>query len=249
MKGSDELLRLELDPQDVDLWLAPLDPLATLSQAMTKTLSADEAERADRFHSAQDRARFIASHSILRDLLSRYLGCAPAEIRFAYQSSGKPRLEHTECTTGDLRFNLSHCATAALYAFSWGKEVGVDIELIQSGISWERIARRFFTAREIAKLQRWPAHRRTAAFFTCWTRKEAYLKARGGGLSIPLDSFEVSAAPCEVPALLDAPDPNELKKWTLCDVPLGQSLAGAVANESCPRRLWLLNYCSVFSAQ
>lgn len=244
MRGRDSGRRLELGPQDVDLWLAPLDCSITLSRAMTRTLSADEAERADRFHSVNDRARFIATRGILRDLLSRYQDCAPGEIRFAYQSSGKPQLGQTERIKGDLRFNLSHCVTAALYAFSWGKEVGVDIELIRSGVPWERVASRFFAQGEIAKLQRWPAHERTTGFFTCWTRKEAYLKARGAGLSIALDAFEVSAAPCEVPVLLAAPDLNELERWSLWDVPLGQCLVGALATEGRPRRLRLLSYCS-----
>jgi 4'-phosphopantetheinyl transferase len=210
---------------------------------MIRTLSADEGERADRFCFAHDRARFIAARGILRDLLSRYLGCAPAEIRFAYQSGGKPRLEQTECTTADLRFNLSHCATAAIYAFCWGKEVGVDIELIRPGIPWGMISSRFFAHGEIAKLRRWPAHQRTTASFTYWTRKEAYLKARGAGLSIPLNTFEVSAAPGKSPALLVSHDPNDLECWSLCDVPLGQSLVSALANEGRPCRLRLLNYC------
>ena len=234
---------MELGPEEVDLWLAPLDCSPTTSLALIKTLSADEVERADSFHFAHDRTRFIARRGILRDLLSKYLGCAPVEIRFAYQSRGKPQLEQTERTTGDLRFNLSHSVTAALYAFSWGKEVGVDIELIRPGIPWERVASRFFTASEIAELQQWPAHQRMTGFLTCWTRKEAYLKVRGEGLSIPLDSFEVSAAPCEAPMLLVAPELSEPERWSLCDVPLGQCLAGALATEGRPVRLRLFTYC------
>jgi len=234
---------LELGPEEVDLWLAPLDCSTTSSRALIKTLSADEAARADSFNFAHDRARFIATRGILRDLLSKYLGCAPVEIRFAYQARGKPQLEQTECTTGDLRFNLSHCGTAALYAFSWGKEVGVDIELIRPGVPWERVASRFFAAREIAKLQQLPAHQRMTGFFTCWTRKEAYLKARGEGLFIPLDAFEVSAAPCETPMLLAAPDLKEPERWSLWDVPLGQRVAGALVTEGRPVRLRLFTYC------
>jgi phosphopantetheine--protein transferase-like protein len=233
--------RLELGEHEVDLWLVPLHRSTRLTQALADTLSADEAERADRFHSARDRTRFIEVHVILRDLLSKYLGCPPIEISFAYGSSGKPQLEQTGYSRRDLRFNLSHCATAALYAFSWGKEVGVDIELIRAGLPWASVAGRFFAPREVEKLQRWPADQLTRGFFTCWTRKEAYLKARGEGLSMRLNKFEVSAAPDEAPALLAAPDLNELERWNLWDVPLGHSLAGALVTEGRRARLRLFS--------
>jgi 4'-phosphopantetheinyl transferase len=234
--------RLELGFEEVDLWLATLDCSPILLRAMAKTLSYDEAERADRFHFACDRARFIATHGILRDIISRYLGCTPAEIRLAHQSSGKPQLGHTESTAADLRFNLSHCTAAALYVISRGRDIGVDIESIRPGIPWERIASRFFAPGEIAKLQQWPAHRRTTGFFMCWTRKEAYVKARGEGLSIPFDTFEVSAAPGEEPALLAATDSNELKRWSFWEVPLGESFAGALVVDGRPGRVRLLTW-------
>jgi 4'-phosphopantetheinyl transferase len=208
---------------------------------MADSLSPDEAQRAEDFHSREDSARFIATRGILRDLVSRYLGCSPVQVQFDYQFNGK-QLGRMRYNTEDLRFNLSHCAAAALYAFSWGREVGVDIELIHSQIPFGTLASRFFAREEIAKLQRWPADQSILGFFTCWTRKEAYAKAQGQGLSLPFDSFEVSAAPGEIPELLVASDLNELERWSLWDIPLDQSLAAALATEGHPRRLRLFHY-------
>jgi 4'-phosphopantetheinyl transferase len=120
---------------------------------------------------------------------------------------------------------------------SRGRELGVDIEWIHRGIPWETIARGFFARREIEKLQQWSTHQRTTGFFTCWTRKEAYVKARGDGLSIPFDSFEVSAAPGEIPALLAAADPDELARWSVWEVPAGDRFAAALVVEGHPLRL------------
>jgi 4'-phosphopantetheinyl transferase len=241
VKGTDSK-PLKLDSQTVDLWLAPLDSASAWSRPMLDTLSTDEVERAEDFCCANDSTRFITTRGILRELVSRYLGCSPVEVQFEYQLNGKPQLGQARHNTKDLRFNLSHCATAALYAFSGGREVGVDIELIVPQVPFDRLATRFFTRGEIAKLQLWPVDQRTVGFFTCWTRKEAYAKAQGQGLSLPFDSFEVSAAPWEAPELVAAPDVEELERWSLWDIPLDQSLAGALAAEGRPRRLRLFHY-------
>jgi 4'-phosphopantetheinyl transferase len=238
--GTRRVLELRID--EVHLWQAGVDCSRAVLDRLTKTLSADEAERADRFHFACDRSRFIASRGILRDILSQYLGCAPVQIRFSYEPSGKPKLRPMPATTVDLRFNLSHTENVILYAVSREKELGVDIEWIRQGILWEKIARCFFARREIEKLQQWPVAQRTTGFFICWTRKEAYVKARGDGLSIPLDSFEVSAGPGESPALLAAADPGELIRWSIWEVPVGQRLAAALVVEGRPRQLRLLQW-------
>lgn len=235
--------RLKLEAQTVDLWLARLDCATAWSRLTVDNLSQDEAERAKEFYSSDDRARFVTTRAILRDLVSRYLGCTPGQIRFEYQLNGKPQLVQTRLNTNDLRFSVSHCATAALYGFSVGRELGVDIELIRPQIPFSRLAGRFFAQEEIAKLQQWPLGQRCTGFFTCWTRKEAYAKAHGLGLSLPFDSFEVSAAPREAPQLLAAADLSELERWSLWDVPLDESLAGALATQGRPRRLRLFHYC------
>jgi 4'-phosphopantetheinyl transferase len=234
-----------LQSGDVDLWLARLDYPPTLLQNMAAALSADEVARADRFHFAQDRNRFIAARSLLRSIISRYLSCTSGEIRFAYQANGKPQLACPVSVTPNLRFNLSHSADAAVYAISRGNDVGVDIELIRPEVPWAEVAMSFFAPGEIARLYQLPAELRAVGFFNCWTRKEAYVKACGEGLSLPLDGFEVSLAPNEVPALLSAHDPNELGRWNLFEISPPQGFAGALAIEGRPGRLRFFN-CNWF---
>lgn len=226
---------LELGSCEVHLWLArPLDCRVALLRNMKGTLSADEAERARRFHFVQDRNRYIARRGVLRQILSYYQNCPPSEVSFTYQAWGKPQLAHSPSLTRDLRFNLSHSGDAALYAITSGRDIGVDIELIRPEIEWAEIASSFFAPREIAELRRLPAHSRSRGFFFCWTRKEAYLKARGDGLSVALDAFEVSLAPGDAPALLRASDGSEVQRWSVWDVPLTADLVGALVVEGKP---------------
>jgi 4'-phosphopantetheinyl transferase len=227
---------------DVDVLLAALNCSTKLLSALTTTLSADETERASAFDCVYDRARFIASRGILRCILSSYVGRAPAEIRFSYKSGGKPELEQTGCRGGVWRFNLSHSGNAALYVVTQGRDVGVDIELIRRRMRWECLANRFFSPREVDKLKRWPAEQRAAAFFRCWTCKEAYLKAIGLGLCASLDQFEVSAGRDEMPGLLVAPDPHELQRWSFWDVPVNDRIAATAVIEGCPHRLRVLKF-------
>jgi 4'-phosphopantetheinyl transferase len=133
----------------------------------------------------------------LRELLSRYLNCAPSLIRFSKNAFGKPSL-----TAGELRFNLSHSNGMVLYVIGRGKEVGCDIEHCDPQLASEEIAERFFSPSEVASLRSVAPAERNRSFFNCWTRKEAYVKARGCGLSLPLDSFDVSLVPGEAAALL-----------------------------------------------
>jgi 4'-phosphopantetheinyl transferase len=229
-------------PGKIDLWFVGLDCPPVLLNMMAATLSRDEAERGDRFHFARDRDRFLASRGILRNVLSRYLQCSPREIRFAYQISGKPQIAYPASVTKDLRFNLSHSADAAVYAISCGRDVGVDIELICPDVPWAEVATTFFAPGEIAKLHGLSSHLRAAGFFNCWTRKEAYVKARGEGLLLPLDAFEVSLAPGEAPALLRARDPRELGRWSFFEISPGEDFAAALVVEGLPSRLRLFSY-------
>jgi 4'-phosphopantetheinyl transferase len=179
--------RLELDPQEFD--------------RLQLTLSPDELGRAARFHFSRDRQHFIAARGILRDILSRYLVRSPAELDFCYSSFGKPKLA-ADCSADGLRFNLSHSGHIALYAVARQRELGIDVERIEPKFADDGIAEKFFSRNEVAKLRSLPTSARLHAFFNCWTRKEAYVKARGAGLYIPLESFEVSLAPDEQAAFL-----------------------------------------------
>jgi 4'-phosphopantetheinyl transferase len=159
-------------------------------------LSAEERGRAGQFHFERDRRRYIARRGILRELIGSYLDCDPAAVAFVHNAYGKPAIER-----GDLCFNLSHSHGMALYAFCRHAEVGCDIERRDPKFAAEQIPERFFSPDEVRTLRSLPLNEQTEAFFNCWTRKEAYIKAVGRGLSIVLDSFDVSLTPGEPAAL------------------------------------------------
>jgi 4'-phosphopantetheinyl transferase len=224
---------LRLEKGEVHLWRARLDLPAAAVEALALTLSPDEQERAARFRVPQVRARFTAARAILRDILGGYLGCHPSAVLFGYREHGKPFLAagHEE----DLRFNLSHSHGLALYGVCRGREIGIDLERIRHDREHDRLARRFFSPAEAAALQGLPPEQRVEAFFQCWTRKEAYLKARGEGLAAPLASFEVTLAPGEPAALRNvAGDPREAGRWWLAAIQPGSGYAGALAVEGPP---------------
>jgi len=196
---------------------------------LSRMLSEDERLRSARFHFQRDRNRFIVRRAYLRILLGRYLQKAPAEITFSYGPKGKPFLAGEGIL--DVRFNLSHSQGLALYAVSKGREVGVDLEYKGKDIEIGAMAERFFSRHEIAALKSLPHYERSEAFFACWSRKEAYIKARGEGLSIPLDSFSVSIVPGEAALLEVQSDLLETSRWALLELAPDSRYAGALAVE------------------
>jgi 4'-phosphopantetheinyl transferase len=222
---------LSLSSAEVHVWRAALDPAASCVEQLQRLLSADELQRAARFHFSRDRRRFIVARGALRDILSRYLGVPPAELEFRYSAYGKPALADIAAEEG-VRFNISHAHEMALFAVTCGREVGVDIEYLHRTIACEEIAEHFFSARERASLRALPAEIKPQAFFNCWTRKEAYIKAHGEGLSLPLDQFDVSLAPGEPVALLATRgDPREALRWSLQALTPGPGYVAALAVE------------------
>lgn len=225
-----------IESRHVDVWRIFLNLEVDSIKLAESTLSADEAQRAARFHFPKDRDRFIAAHGILRQIIGRYLHCKPDELTFSVNQYGKPSL-----VDSNLEFNLSHSGDFALLAITQNRKVGVDVERIRQGISSHVIAQQYFSKAEVAELQSLPITQREAAFFTCWTRKEAYIKAQGIGLSLPLESFDVSLSPNE-PAMLRAvrPDPQEAARWTLRPLDVSQNYVGALAVEGIDLdfRLW-----------
>jgi 4'-phosphopantetheinyl transferase len=194
-----------------------------------KSLSADERERAGRFHFSKDRQHYVAARGVLRDILGRYMGLAPQLIRFSYDSYNKPSLS-AETGGGTLQFNVSHSHGLALYALTNGREVGVDIEFVREDFTGLDIAENFFSPREVSALRALPPGERAVAFFDCWTRKEAYIKARGEGLSYPLRLFTVSLAPGQPAALLcTEDDPQEAARWSLLELYPGEGYRAACA--------------------
>lgn len=222
---------LDRHPLAIDVWSATLDPPATWLAAYTATLTADERARADRFHFDLHRRRFRAGRGFLRTLLASYLEREPADLRFTYGEKGKPQLAQAP---GEpvLHFNLSHSEDLALCAVTRGREVGADVEHIRPLSDLEQIAQRFFSRRESTVLLALPEADRPQGFFNCWTRKEAYVKAIGDGLSVPLDRFDVSLLPGEPARLLLLDGTAERAAgWTMVDLPPGPGFAGALAVE------------------
>lgn len=231
---------LRLAPGEVHIWRASLEQPPEVLDLVAAALSEDERERAARFLFEKDRRRFSAARGILRDLVGRYLGIRAEEVRFRYRLKGKPFLE-TESTENPIRFNLSHSHEMALLAFTTAREVGIDIEWMRPGLSCEQIAARFFSTTEAETLRGLPAESRPAGFFTCWTRKEAFMKARGDGLSLPLGDFDVTLAPGEPARLLrTAWDPAEAARWSLRELAPAPNYAAALAieGEASHLRLW-----------
>jgi 4'-phosphopantetheinyl transferase len=194
------------------------------TSAYSAVLSAEELHRASRFRFDHLKTRFILCRGALRILLGRYLGVAPASVQFQYGSKGKPFVE------SGLKFNVSHSGDLAVFAFAAELDVGVDVEQARSIPDMHQIASRFFSIEECADLQSVDIARRSQAFFNCWTRKEAYIKAMGDGLSIPLDSFRVSLHPDHEARLISVQnDPNATEVWSMQDFSPAVGFIGAVA--------------------
>ena len=194
-------------------------------------LSSDERDRAARFKFPDHRDRYIIAHAALRSILAGYLEADPARLEFCRGPYGKPELV-SATHRKPLDFNLSHSHESALVAVTLGRQIGVDIEYIKRDFHWQEVAERFFAPGEIARLRALPEEQQQRGFFACWTRKEAYIKAKGGGLSIPLQDFEVSLAPGEPVSLVScSTDPEEVTRWSLAEMDVGPEYAAAVAVE------------------
>ena len=203
--------------QDVELCVFPLHP----KPGDADLLAPDEQRHADAFHFALHRDRYVAGRAMLRRLLAARLERDPVSLRFHYGKSGKPALDEA------LSFNFSNSddlGALVIAAF----ELGVDIERVR--VIEEDVAGRFFAADEVARLRSLPSEQQTAAFFNCWTRKEAYIKALGDGLSLSLDRFSVTLAPGDPPRLLRAgDDPAEPGRWRLHHFIPAPGFVGAIA--------------------
>ena len=220
----------------VDIWRIPLDLPMSSIKLLAKLLSTDETDRAARFYFPADKNRYMISHGSLRNILAFYLHCEPSRLSFSVNKYGKPSL-----VDGQLEFNLSHSGDLALLAITQERKIGVDVERMRTGISAGILGGHYFSKAEMVELQALPSEQREGAFFLCWTRKEAYIKAQGMGLSLPLDSFDVSLTPGR-PALLRAtrPDLGEAARWTLLSLSVGAGYEAAVAVEghNLDFRLW-----------
>jgi 4'-phosphopantetheinyl transferase len=226
-----------LSSPEVHVWRASLHTEATQLAQFYATLADDERGRAGRFYRQQDRVHYITARGILRALLGHYLHLSPQQVCLAYNAYGKPELA-SDSGPQPLRFNLSHSHELVLYGFTHGREIGIDIEYIRPTFARDQIAKQFFSPRENAALRVLTDSQHTLGFFNCWTRKEAYIKARGQGLSLALDQFDVSLTPGEPAALLQTRDiPQEAARWSLHELAPGPGYLAAVAVEGRDWRL------------
>jgi 4'-phosphopantetheinyl transferase len=206
--------RLDLVPQDV--------------RALASWLSEGELQRAKRFAFDRDRRRFIVARARLRQLLSARLGMPPGSVEFSYGACGKPELSR-QFAGANLRFNLSHSGEIAVYGFTIGREIGIDVEAVRELHHAEDLAARFYSRRENDAFRALDARDRARGFFNCWTRKEAFIKALGDGLSHALDRFDVSLSPDEPAKLIRVDDtPGEECGWDMESFSPAPGFVGAV---------------------
>lgn len=228
---------LALTSQEVHVWRASLDQAIPLVQDLRGILTADELSRSAQFRVRRDRHRFCVAHGLLRMVLSLYVDTEPGQLRFCTGEHGKPALFPVPGRKR-ISFNLSHSDRLVLYAVALGREVGVDVERVRPLTEMEQIVARLFSVRERTVFQALPVSSRQQAFYNCWTRKEAYLKARGEGLSLPLDQFDVSLAPGQPALLLDVPiGAPEVSQWSLRELEPGPGYVAALAVEGHDWRL------------
>jgi 4'-phosphopantetheinyl transferase len=224
---------LVLEQGAVHVWRGSLEQPPAVRRRLESLLSYDEHERALRFRFDRDRDRYVVGRGVLRLLLGRYTGLDAASVRFEYGRHQKPVLAGGETPF----FNLAHAGPVVLYAFSGCFPVGVDVEVMQPELPGDGIAERFFSPVEVAALRSFPKRERGRAFLACWTRKEAFLKARGDGLTLALDSFDVALAPDEPAAILRTRwSPDEHLRWRLLD--LSRPASAEVAALAAPEPDW-----------
>jgi 4'-phosphopantetheinyl transferase len=223
-----------LPPDEVHVWhWQPACPPPEITD-LWRILAEDERQRAQRYHFSKHRDEFVVNRARMRSLLAAYATASSEQLVFEYSPHGKPSLHDG----GGLRFNLSHTQGRAALAVVQEREIGIDVEQIRPQCDARQIAERFFSAQERQSLQGLSGDVLDQAFFRGWTRKEAYIKAKGEGLSIPLHEFDVSLVEGQPALLLSTrPDAEEASRWDLFDLSLGSGYAAALAVARVPSAL------------
>jgi len=233
---------LSLEAGQVHVWRVSLEQDDVLLDRFRRMLEPEEIDRAGRFRFERLQRHFVAARGFLRYVLARYVAADPKALRFSYSSYGKPSLEGER----SLQFNMSHSHDVALVAVTRDAAVGVDVEHIRSDFASEEIATRFFSRLEVETFSSLPKEERVAAFFRCWARKEAYIKAIGKGLSQPLDGFDVTLAPSDPAALLRGGEEDTVA-WSMTDIDVGSDYASALVVEGTPSQIAYLDTVSTAS--
>lgn len=224
IKWNHPPMKLTLPENQIHIWRVPLDPSARTVADFQNTLAPDELARAARFRFAQDRDHFLIARARLRAILSRYTNIQPRELVFQYSAKGKPRLANAPACDA-LSFNVSHSQGLALCAIARGSAVGIDLERVRANSAWREIAQRFFSPQETAMLDALPLAEQSRAFFECWTRREAYLKATGDGI-----------------ASLDAENFGDASHWSLRSFTPCSGYVAALAVKGATARLEFLQW-------
>lgn len=232
---------LRLGQGEVHVWRGIVDIPSSRLQVYWKTLSQEEQQRAHRLRFPLHRRRWVAARGMLRLLLGRYLDLSSQELEFGTGPHGKPFVQHP--TTPTLFFNISHSQKIALFAFSQESEVGIDVEGSRPHLNHEDIAKRILNAQEQEWLQSLPASKKKSAFLTCWTRKEAFTKAHGIGLTFPLQDITVTFLPHQPPGVVKVADSSlNHHQWTMYDITPRLRYAGALVVAGHPRSIHYWNY-------
>ena len=220
----------------IHIWSFPTKVSPHVVAAFERAIVPEERHRARRFRFDHLYASFVVAHGALRHLLGHYIKCNPTEVSFVYGMKGKPALAFPS----SIQFNMTHSGDLAVIALTLRREIGVDLEQIRPMSDMQQIADRFFCPEEASEVMSAPETERERAFFRCWTRKEAYIKATGDGLSAPLNSFRVTVHP-DVPARFVHVQQSvtEAETWTLHDLQVAAGYAAALAYRDQRRSLQL----------
>jgi 4'-phosphopantetheinyl transferase len=241
---------LRAHSREVHVWRARLSASATELRELVGLLSSEERNRADRFRNERDCARFALGRIVARSVLGQCLQRPPKDVQLTLDRSDKPVV----ATSADmeLHFNIAHSEDYVLLAVASGRRIGVDVEWVREAEDLNEIAARYFSRNEYLTLQAIPEPLRTKSFFACWTLKEAYLKARGDGIRLPLDVFDVAFAPDEMPRLLETRfDSADADRWHFRELDLGPAYVAALAIEAGVEpelKLWDWNSSSASAA-
>lgn len=210
----------DLQREEVHVWRVRLPLREEGYEALWGLLMEEEREKVSRFRFEKDRRLAVVARGVLRQLLKYY---TQNPVDLSYNQYGKPYLP-----SSPLQFNVAHSGEVVLLAFTLVGLVGVDVEYMRDQVEFVDLAKHFFAPREVEMLMALPPRLRAQGFYNCWSRKEAYIKACGLGLALPLDSFAVSLSPDEPAALLSSHE-GETSDWSLFALETGHECAGALA--------------------
>lgn len=229
--------KYNLPADEVHVWCASLNQPSIQVDYLQRFLVADELQRAEQFYFEEHRRHFIVARGFLRSILGHYLDIRPDELRFDYLRFGKPIL-HSTHGKDLVHFNVSHSGGLVLYAVARHRKLGVDIEVLRTNVEFEQLSKRFFSLEEDCRFRLLSSEKKCQSFFEIWTRKEAYIKARGEGLAYPLDQFEVSFGDGKSPRLLNnLQEPKDIEHWSMANLAPHPDYIGALVVEGHQWRL------------